>query len=64
LAAAARSGSTTERSRVSKTLGERQAGELYSSWPPGSKVSVPPAGSWKDGVPLAVVTSRQAWRDP
>ena len=43
---------------------ERHGGELYSSWPPGSKVSVPPPGSVKQGVPLAVRVSLQPCRAP
>ena len=63
-AAAARSGSTTERSSPSSALGERQGGELYSSWPPGSNVKVPPPGSWKHGVPFEVQVSAHPWRAP
>ncbi len=63
-AAAARSGSTTDRSRASSALGDRQGGELYSSWPPGSKVTVPPAGSSKHGMPFAVQVSFHPWRAP
>jgi hypothetical protein len=63
-AAAALSGTTTERSRASSTLGVRHGGVLYSICPPGSNVSVPPAGSVKHGVPLAVSVSLQPCRAP
>jgi hypothetical protein len=62
--AAERSGSTTERSSASSALGLRHGGELYSSCPPGSNVSVPPAGRLKHGVPLGVSVSLQPWREP
>src|SRR4051812_29384404 len=58
-AAAARRGTTTDRSKASNWLAERQGGELYSSCPPGSNVNVPPTGKLKQGVPLDVQLSRQ-----
>ena len=53
-----------DRSSESSALGVRTAGLLYSICPPGSKVKVPPAGSWKQGVPLGVVVSSHPWRAP
>jgi hypothetical protein len=58
-AAAERKGTTTERSSASKELADRQGGELYSNWPPGSNVRVPPAGRVKHGVPFGVQLSPQ-----
>jgi hypothetical protein len=45
-------------------LGEGHGGALYSSWPPGSNVSAPSAGSAKQGVSLAVRVSSHPARAP